>query len=510
MIPANPLHVHQPFTGSIPSDVSSLPTRSQTTVKEGRNYSKVDVNQGGWLSQMATTIYNAVASVFSKLGSILSAARDTVQGWFSSNEKKVEKQQGELPTASQKADHMGRTTLNHEASEISNPQEMQTKKVPGTVRQARPIGTTMTELENQYADLGPMAHSITSSKKMPKVSLSANESKEFGKAQKKVKELESHLLKKYGSDFASVGWHGRTSFQRIVWQDPKFVKAIQDPLVVKAIFINAANKQEGNLAGNTLSNLMLYGLGGNRLSYLISVSPNWDSKPSGVTWDKLSDMGLLSAKSETPRKVSSEYLEDVGKALASLKNVLSSSSGISSVEASPQVSTINRQINNASLSDLLNAFTQLVNDDTKIRGITLGVAGPSTEPNRMAGQCYEVMSTYSQLLELNKGDHAAVLGYGLVSHALDARHLAAALYVSANPASSYVKQIQDRYGDKLEEGKQALMQLIDDAKNGKLDEEASNLLKVRLQQIMTIVASSTDKLGITPQDVSSALGQPQA
>jgi hypothetical protein len=58
------------------------------------------------------------------------------------------------------------------------------------------------------------------------------------------------------------------------------------------------------------------------------------------------------------------------------------------------------------------------------------------------------------------------LGYGPVSHPLDARHPAAAIYLSANSTSSYAKQIQDRYRDKLEEGKQVL-ELIHDTNSGK-------------------------------------------
>jgi hypothetical protein len=37
--------------------------------------------------------------------------------------------------------------------------------------------------------------------------------------------------------------------------------------------------------------IMLYGLAGNRLSYLIFVSPHWDYNPDGIKWNKLSDMG---------------------------------------------------------------------------------------------------------------------------------------------------------------------------------------------------------------------------
>jgi hypothetical protein len=376
------------------------------------------------------------------------------------------------------------------------------------IKKPKTLETVMKDLETQYADLSLIIRSITPSLKISIDTLNSNEIAHLNQAQAKVAHLETHLKNKYEKDFSNLGWHGRSSFQRIVWQDQEFVKAIQDPLVIKAILINAANKQEENLSsGSTLSGLMFYGLGTNRLSYLISVSPNWENKPAGVSWDYLQRMRLPSNNNnpETPRKVTYEYLEDINQALSSLKEVLSSSAINSKINFSAELSVINTQITHASIADLIRAFKQIINNDNKIFALTYSSAGSSTCPDNMAGQCYEVMMSYPSLLDLNKGDHAAVLGYGLVSHVLDAKHLAAIIYMAANPNSSYVKLIYNKYGNKLDAAKEYLNNLLNDASAGKLDANASHLLKIRLQQLMSTLVENHSNLGLSVSEISTAL-----
>ena len=297
-----------------------------------------------------------------------------------------------------------------------------------------------------------------------------------------------------------MGWHGRLSHQRILWQDESFVQAIQNPLIVKVILARAAQKGESSLGGqHTLSSLLLYGLKSNRISYLSTVTPNWNFKPhvEGITWSGLRIMTLRTEKDEVPRKVQPVYVENIKKGLKTLQQVLISLPPFPENSDTAELQKISDQISKASFSNLLKIIQVLIKDRKTAENLVRGVAGHSTDLGSMNSQCLEVMTEYKNLLAYHKGDHAAVLGYGLVSHALDARHLAAA---------SYFLNSGEPINESLLESQEILRELIQSASAESFDPEARDLIKIRLQQIIQLIVDDREKLNIPLSAVSHVLG----
>lgn len=479
-------------------------------VKEGKIYNIINLSHLEQFTQIVKTkakvISTIAAGILLTLGLILvtQIIYDQVQKMFK-----------EFKTDTKKIDLVQEEDDQQSAEptieEVNSPIIIPADKVEPSdeINKSTMLEKALKDLEIEYADLILIIESLTVSfpPKIPTVILNNNEIANLKRAQEEVAKLEKHLKNKYLVDFKDLGWHGRTSWQRILWQDEEFIKAIQYPLMIKAILINAANKQERDLSEKTtISSLMFYGLKTNRLSYLISVSPNWCNKPNCISWNSLKSMNLSINNLENPRKITLKYLENVNKSLKSLREVLISSD-CTSVEKDVKLLAINQQILNASLPDLISAFKQVVNNDDKIYKMTFSAAGASTRPHRMAGKCYEVLMNYENLLKRHNGDHATILGYGLVSHALDARHLAAAIYISEHPNSIYVNKINKRYENRLDlhKAKEVLDTLLDHTSMGKLDLESYTLLKVRLQQLMSLVVTNRQDLGLEVDEISNAL-----
>lgn len=361
--------------------------------------------------------------------------------------------------------------------------------------------TRLQNLDKDFEEIGIMASSVleTQSRVTSVIKLSEEEIKISYEVNQQITLLEERLTAKYGEEFSQLGWwHGRSSFQRILWQDEEFLKAITDSEVVLGIIERGFNKREKDLGGgNTIFSLMFYGLADNQLSYLASVSPNWAYKPKCVNWSHLQMMTLSSSREETPRIVTENYLDNLAKSLDVVKQVIKGNFG---KPDSNQMKKVSTGINNASISDLLRAFRELINTDKAINTLTFGAAGNSTLAPSMARQCFEVMMSYPQLLERHKSDLSSVFGYGLVSHALDARHLAAAIYmINSNSSSSYTLV------EELEPAKEFVSQLLQDAESGRLDSESTNLLKIRLQQLLMLVVLKRDENEIKLDRIISCL-----
>lgn len=386
---------------------------------------------------------------------------------------------------------------------------------PTTTLNKTGLAGRLINLDVNYKDIQSAAKKMTADfpPVIPKIPFSEEEKKNLAKAEDTVSALESHLAQTYRSDFgdSGLGWHGRLSFQRIFWQDPKVLEALQDPLVIKLILSKASEKTEGSFgAKNTLSGLLLYGLSSNKLSYLATASPNWRTLPEGITWKEGDKWGVSQLRAqippkiapETPRQITSEYIENLEKVLSSVKQALTSSN-INMPKN--EFSSVDEKIHNASISELITAFKTLVSDEKKIYDFCfVPNAGASTYPNNMAIQCFEGMAYYEEALALNKGNHKAVLGYGIMSHALDPRHIAAGLYMSSK-TGEYYERIGIEYNGRstVEEAQEKFEKLFQDAADGKLDPEATNLLKIRLQQLMTLVAVDP-KLNITEENFLKA------
>lgn len=331
--------------------------------------------------------------------------------------------------------------------------------------------------------------------KIPTIVLTPDEEQHIDEAYAKIEELENSIKSKYENEIDKFNWHGRTSFQRLVWQDEGFLKAIQDPLIIKAILIKAKNKKETPLKKDigTLSELMLYALGSNQISYLITAAPNFYNRPinAGAEWKNLKDMVVHCFQTENPKEITQEYLQNANKAFASLKNVLNEHfPPHGSIEAK---SIENEALHKMSVSELIDKLNAMIDTDEKIFEFTYSAAGAKTRPGPMAAQCFEVMMDYNNLLKHHGGDHSKVLGYGLISHALDAKHLAAALYCVKNPKSKVHGFVVIEYDNRLAPGFETFSKLINDAKEGKLDPMATMLLKIRLQQMVSLVTGLKNK-----------------
>jgi hypothetical protein len=358
-----------------------------------------------------------------------------------------------------------------------------------------------TDLE--YKELQGMAKKMTLEfpPKIPSINFTDDERNKLAESIKAVQELEEHIYNEYGNELSNLGWHGRLSHQRILWQDESFVQAIQNPLNVKVILARAAQQEESSLGEqHTLSSLLLYGLKSNRISYLTTVAPSWCFKPhlEGITWSKLAKMALNIEKDELPRKVQPAYVENVKKGLKTLQQVLTSLPPLPEDPDMVELQTISDQISKASISDLLKIIPMLIKDREIAENLVRGVAGHSTDLGSMNTQCLEVMTEYRKLLAYHKGDHAAVLGYGLVSHALDARHLAAA---------SYFLNSGEPIDQQLMESQETLRELLQSAES--LDPEARDLIKIRLQQIIQLIVENRKKLNIPLNAISQVLGMTQ-
>jgi hypothetical protein len=364
--------------------------------------------------------------------------------------------------------------------------------------------------------------------KIPDITFTPEESGKVDAAQEKVKELEAYLLKKYENDLGGLNaqWHGRLSMHRILWQDDKFLDAMADPMMVKAMLSNAKNSKEVNIAGSYkmlgeihISSCMLFGVSGNQLSYLASATPNWHILPKEGEWkdfDSLSGINQLS-REDISREVTAEYLEKLNKGLNTFHQVLQEANTGKPQPADPAV-PIYGAMENASIADLIQAFVQLINSDKKADSLIN--TGNATAVQLMAAQCLETMSGYPSLLAHHQMDHSKVLSYGIISHGLDARHLGAILYVLKNTNSLYRRMLEHDPTLKPEEkGREVFVNLphefnlaleafrkwLKEAEEGKLGPEATNLVKIRMQQVLRSVIDFKEKLGLELKTISDAI-----
>jgi len=284
-------------------------------------------------------------------------------------------------------------------------------------------------------------------------------------AEAKIKELEAHFGKTYTDSKAfDYVWHGALSHHRIFWQDEKFLEAIKDPNVVKQILRRTSQHQFAQYT--TLSSALIYGLSSNSLGYLFSAAPNWYSRPSDVNWPQLRDMNVPITNQESKsRTIDQKNVESYKSALDSIANVF-------------EVKKNTQKVTQKSNTTLLDEVSKLIKDEKSAGALVAGGAGASTELGRMYSQCYEVMDGFSDLLKKHKGDYSAALGYGLVSHALDARHLAAAIY---GLKSGII------FEERLNKGRENFRNFIEAVKTNKLTPpEANVLMNMRLQQILKL------------------------
>lgn len=195
----------------------------------------------------------------------------------------------------------------------------------------------MKEIDSHGFQLKNMATTLISVRypnDIPDVDLSNENAEDVENIKTAISNLEDLLQEKYEMDFRSVGWHGNTSLQRIVWQEPLFLNIIEDPLAVKVLLSRAKNGEERRFGGShgrlTLSSALLFGLKDSTPSYLLTAAPNWHTKPKvdGVQWNELSEMRGAAEREELPKDVGAMDWDRVSNAIQNVETVLGEILGV--------------------------------------------------------------------------------------------------------------------------------------------------------------------------------------
>ncbi|MFE5028808.1 hypothetical protein ACFRAO_37365 [Streptomyces sp. NPDC056656] len=299
--------------------------------------------------------------------------------------------------------------------------------------------------------------------------------------------LDELIAWRYQDALAELGWHGRTSHMRMVWQDADVQAALLDADHAAALAADAVGDRPSRLAA-----LLLAGLAELRPSYLLTAAPNWRSRPMLVhsAWARLDDMAAP-PDPRPPLLVNERGLE---RGLTAMRRF---GAALSPPSAGPSESTLDR----ATVGALVNTVESLL-DESRAALLVRGSAGASTELDRMSGQCLEVMTGLPALLEAHHGDHAAVLGYGIVSHALDAKHLVAVI-VSALKLRRYeYRQVTGP------DAVRTLADLLAGAADGRIGAHASDLIRARLRQSVALMAHRHRELGVELDHILASLTEP--
>lgn len=296
---------------------------------------------------------------------------------------------------------------------------------------------------------------------------------EINHASNIVYETQETIETRYGDELIKPEWHGYTSFQRVYWQDPDFLKLLTSPSAVKWLI----NNFDPNSEEFDLSSFLVYGLKDNVISYLATASPNWEAKPQSLMSCDCRTMESKIQQSFPPRRMDEENVILFNNALETVYQVFKEA-------IDKDISELNLDyyhcLNEADTEKLFNVIWKLCKKSAKIdnvRGLVIrSVQGKSSSSKQwwqLHDQSLDVMKHYNHLLEACNNDHAAALSYGLISHALDARHLLTIIYKN--------------YWDVEMEREEMLPEVIRNGMTGILGAEVEFLVRARLKQILEIL-----------------------
>ena len=311
----------------------------------------------------------------------------------------------------------------------------------------------------------------------------------------RIRSLEDELIVRYGTAFQRLSWHGPTSLQRIVWQDAYALELLADAEIVQGVAKLFLREQESSMGPvMTLGRAIFAGLAGNRPSYLLTASPNWALRPRalGVTFERLRDMSVPNLEQGEPFIVTDELLDAGAQVICAIQTALFAQ-GTPCVPQQDQELWDAAQI--ASTATLTRGVSRLLSLEQA--SLLMQSGNPSTSICRMAGQCIEVMHYYDAMLAHFDQAHERVLGFGLVSHALDAKHLVATLVKG--------EELAERPGLDMQTGFDAFRHLVLNADNERLGQTANALMRVRFQQVFQVLTDQRDRLGLTVSHFRRAL-----
>lgn len=314
----------------------------------------------------------------------------------------------------------------------------------------------------------------------------------------RIRIVETGLATRHGSAFREPSWHGPTSLQRVVWQDPEALALLADPAATLAI-VHRYQQGQGRALGpiTTLGNAVVGGLACNRPSYLLTACPNWALRPPApdVSFDRLSDMRVPDHEQPEPFIVTDDLLDAVASAIGAVQYTLVTEGMLI---AHPSTNEVWDAIDRASAKRLHDAVVELLSPE-KAFLLMDRPDNPSTSVPRMTGQCLEVMQYFDQLLETHAGSLERVLGFGLVSHALDAKHLAATLVHGVRMGNGQCAGVTN--GTAI----QAFCRLMRGAADEDLGHTANALMRARLQQVMRLLSDHSERLGLSQASLRQAL-----
>lgn len=314
-----------------------------------------------------------------------------------------------------------------------------------------------------------------------------------GSATQKVANLEASLAERYAADLAMEGWHGPTSFQRMIWQDTKTLELLAEPDCVCAV-IHRWSRGEGLRLGPTnLGRALLEGLSNIRPAYLLSACPNWPAMPDidESRCSSLIDMRPPPGRvQKVPYELDACLIDLASTAMDSFALILEAKT----IDVPPCFSAIWEAIGTLDDRRLRSALAALVTPQ-RCSQLVHAPSVLSTAVERMRGQAFEVLELLPRILAAYQDDLPAVLGLGLVSHALDPKHLLAcvsgALGTSAAEAGDGPRQLA------------ALLTLLE-ADTGSA--ESRWLLAARFRQSLQLVADHATDLRIAHGELMAALG----
>ncbi len=311
----------------------------------------------------------------------------------------------------------------------------------------------------------------------------------------RLDDLERGLLSR---DFADPDWHGPTSFQRIVWQDAKTLEILAEPDAFTALIRRRDNGSERPIApGLALSDAVFKGLARNRPSYLVSACPNWRLLPPFGSLANLDDMAVGPDTQREPFIVTGNRLNATYRVGYAPIKALGHIQGPDVSEADEVFGSI---LDTASSRTLIDALSHLCTQTVAMR-LMHDSDNPSTTPLRMNGQCLEVMSHFDNLLRDFNGDHVRVLGLGLglISHALDAKHLIAVFAEGLGAGEMRYRRVTD------DSAISAVRTLFADTATASLGDNAGVLMRARLQQCLHLLWQERKLIGLSESALLSTL-----
>ncbi len=301
-----------------------------------------------------------------------------------------------------------------------------------------------------------------------------------------VQELQESIFSEITGELANSEWHGSSSLQRLVWQNTQMLAFLSTKGNGTLLF-NAHNQNLlESVYGYTLGTLVFEGYTAMLPEYLLTTPPNFCEMIPGFTGIAyVHGMGYMPPCSqEGPTFIELER-DRARQVLTQFQNELLSlcEEKISSLENENFIKAIEKADTDTLITFIKMVLEKNPNNPTELvlSRVPQGV-NPSTDISLMQTQCEGVMKFLTDEYIAIRGCEV-ILQYPLVSHALDAKHLLAALSAQKGELAQF-----ERFFEAC-------------LKNSKANEQ----IRIRLQQAAYLIWQKYTKLDLTPQEIFAGL-----